>query len=260
MKKTFFNHDGSARNDYRIIKLRAKLGYEGYGIFWSVLELLFTEENKICTNQYDILAYGLQCDADKLKQVIEDFELFVIEDGCFYSSRLNNQIDEINSKSKKAKENADRRWNNATAMQPHSNSNASKVNNSKEQKIKPKQINSILKRSASFKHQIDKIGDIDNEDKENFYLYWSEPNKSETKMRWELEKTWNLTLRLKRWSRHNFSSNNTKKNKFPDYHDSFFEKKLDAETLKEYHTYLKTLGFTSKYTPTAGMVWNKKRD
>ena len=53
MKKTYFNHDSSARNDIRIIKLRASLGYEGYGIFWSVLELLFAEENKICTNQYE---------------------------------------------------------------------------------------------------------------------------------------------------------------------------------------------------------------
>ena len=74
MKKTYFNHDSTARNDYRIIKLRATFGYEGYGVFWAVLELLFAEENKICINQYDILAYGLQCDSKILKQVIEDFD------------------------------------------------------------------------------------------------------------------------------------------------------------------------------------------
>jgi hypothetical protein len=32
-----------------------------------------------------------------------------------------------------------------------------------------------------------------------FYDYWSEPNKSKTKMRMELEKTWDLAKRLKRW-------------------------------------------------------------
>tara|TARA_R100000781_G_scaffold32794_1_gene23859 strand:- start:203 stop:790 length:588 start_codon:yes stop_codon:yes gene_type:complete len=136
MKKTYFNHDSTARNDYRIIKLRAKLGYEGYGVFWAVLELLFTEENKICTSQYDILAYGLQCETKILKQVIEDFDLFVIEDGCFYSKRLNNQIQEINNKSIKAKENAAKRWSNATAKQPHSDRNAIKVNYTKENKSK----------------------------------------------------------------------------------------------------------------------------
>ena len=130
MKKTYFNHDSNARNDYRIIKLRAKLGYEGYGIFWSLLEMLFIEENKICIEDYDALAFGLQCDANKLKQVIEDFDLFVIEDDCFYSKRLNNHIEEINNKSIKAKENANKRWNNANAMQTQSDRNASKVNKS----------------------------------------------------------------------------------------------------------------------------------
>ena len=130
MKKTYFNHDSNARNDYRIIKLRAKLGYEGYGIFWSLLEMLFIEENKICIEDYDALAFGLQCDANKLKQVIEDFDLFVIEDDCFYSKRLNNHIEEINNKSIKAKENANKRWNNANAMQTQSDCNASKVNKS----------------------------------------------------------------------------------------------------------------------------------
>ncbi len=103
MKKTYFNHDSAARNDYRIIKLRATLGYEGYGVFWAVLELLFNEENKLCIDDYDALAYSLQCDSNILKQVIEDFDLFVIEDGCFYSKRLNNHIEEINLKVKKGK-------------------------------------------------------------------------------------------------------------------------------------------------------------
>ena len=136
MKKTYFNHDSTARNDYRIISMRAKLGYEGYGVFWALLELLFTEENKICMSQYDILAYGLQCDPGILKQVVEDFDLFVIEEGCFYSKRLNNQIEEINNKSIKAKENAAKRWGNAKAMQPHSDSNAIKLNYNKENKSK----------------------------------------------------------------------------------------------------------------------------
>ena len=83
MKKTFFNHDSSARNDIRVIKLRAKLGYAGYGVFWALLELLFTEENKLCIDDYDTLAFGLQCDPKILKKVIEDFDLFVIDDRGF---------------------------------------------------------------------------------------------------------------------------------------------------------------------------------
>lgn len=42
-----------------------------------------------------------------------------------------------------------------------------------------------------------------------FYDYWSEPNKSKTKLRWELEKTWDLEKRLKRWAGNNFGSSTT---------------------------------------------------
>jgi len=127
MKKTYFNHDSSARTDLRIIKLRSKLGYEGYGVFWALLELLFTEENKLCVDDYSEIAFGLQTDPKILKQVIEDFDLFNVEDGCFYSKRLNKQIEEINSKSNKAKENASKRWKNAVAKQTDSQRIASRV-------------------------------------------------------------------------------------------------------------------------------------
>jgi len=127
MKKTYFNHDSSARTDLRIIKLRAKLGYEGYGVFWALLELLFTEENKLCVDDYSEIAFGLQTDPKILKQVIEDFDLFNVEDDCFYSKRLNKQIEEINSKSNKAKENASKRWKNAVAKRTDSGRIASRV-------------------------------------------------------------------------------------------------------------------------------------
>ena len=36
-----------------------------------------------------------------------------------------------------------------------------------------------------------------------FFYYWTEPNKSGTKMRWELEKTWDTKRRLITWQRNN---------------------------------------------------------
>ena len=41
-----------------------------------------------------------------------------------------------------------------------------------------------------------------------FYDYWSEPNKSKTKIRWQLEKTWDLKKRLTRWANNNFKKPN----------------------------------------------------
>jgi hypothetical protein len=43
-----------------------------------------------------------------------------------------------------------------------------------------------------------------------FYNYWTEPNKSNTKFRQELEKSWGLKRRLETWSKNdkNFKPNN----------------------------------------------------
>ena len=35
----------------------------------------------------------------------------------------------------------------------------------------------------------------------DFVSYWTEMNKSETKMKYELEKTWSTKLRLKTWAK-----------------------------------------------------------
>jgi hypothetical protein len=37
-----------------------------------------------------------------------------------------------------------------------------------------------------------------------FYEYWSEPNKSKTKIKFQLEKTWDTRLRLLRWVKNDF--------------------------------------------------------
>lgn len=44
----------------------------------------------------------------------------------------------------------------------------------------------------------------------DFYLYWSEPNRSNTKMKFEMQKTWSLAGRLATWANNdrNFKNNN----------------------------------------------------
>ena len=43
------------------------------------------------------------------------------------------------------------------------------------------------------------IGTYTNDLLNAFYSYWSEPNKSFTKMRFEMQKTWDLSRRLQTW-------------------------------------------------------------
>jgi tRNA A37 N6-isopentenylltransferase MiaA len=42
-----------------------------------------------------------------------------------------------------------------------------------------------------------------------FYNYWSEPNKSKTKIRWQMEKTWDTHKRLLRWVSNDFGKKKT---------------------------------------------------
>ena len=252
MKKTYFIHQSNSFQDYKIIKMRSKLGIASYGVFWALLELLFNEENKLCLDDYDALAYSLQCDTELLRQVIEDFDLFVIEDKCFYSKRLNEHIEDINNKSIKAKESVNKRWKNTNVIRTNNGSNTSISISSSKSNSK-----SINKRIEDFKKSIQSIEDMDKEDKENFFLYWSELNKSKTnpKMRWELERTWSLNLRAKRWVSNNFNKPNSK---YPDHYDGLLMKRLDQTSKKEYEEHLLSLGYVSSYNPASGNTWKKQ--
>jgi hypothetical protein len=66
-----------------------------------------------------------------------------------------------------------------------------------------------LKFSQTLKPYLEKYGkDLLNE----FYNYWSEPNKSNTKFKQELEKTWSLESRLARWSKNDYSKKSNEDN------------------------------------------------
>ncbi len=60
--------------------------------------------------------------------------------------------------------------------------------------------NLIKHNKESFSIEVLELGILNKEEAENFVDYWSEKNKK-GKMRWELQKTWDLNLRMKRWKR-----------------------------------------------------------
>ena len=252
MKKTYFPHDSNARNDIKLIKVRAKYGYEGFGVYFALIELLFSEDNKLCIDDYETLAFGLNCNADILKDIILNFDLFIVDDNCFYSKRLTNTLDEINKRSLKASENAKKRWANATAMLSHSNGNASKV---KESKVKKTKLNKIEDRIHEFKNSVYSHKDFDNKDKEDFFLYWTEKNSSGTKFRAEMQKTFSIPLRLARWCNNGFNKDSKK---LPEFYDEVLYKRMDLTARKDYEKHLKSLGYEYIYNPNSGGKWIKK--
>lgn len=67
----YFSHDANAHTDPKILKLRMSLGWEGYGIYWAIIENLRCQENySICESEFMFLTLSLAIDEAKLKQVL----------------------------------------------------------------------------------------------------------------------------------------------------------------------------------------------
>lgn len=112
----YFSHDSNARNSDKLIPLRMKLGAEGYGIYFMLLERLRDEKDYMSIKDYNMLAFDLRVDASKVKSVIEDFRLFVFtEDGkYFYSEGFKKRMDIKDNgsikRSEAGKKGAAKRW------------------------------------------------------------------------------------------------------------------------------------------------------
>ena len=115
--RSYFSHDSNARNSDKLMKVRMKLGAEGYGIFFMLIERLREEEGYKSTIDYDTLAFDLRVDVEKVKQVVEDYDLFKFtEDGnYFYSDSFNERMEMMDKRAQqrksKAKKAAEARWN-----------------------------------------------------------------------------------------------------------------------------------------------------
>ena len=102
----FFSHDISTRANKSIKKLINSLGYEGYGLFWAIVEfmhkneLMVGEENLVVDDNY----------TEKITHILNDYDFFRIENGCYISDRILRNIDKQEQKNKQNKTAAETRW------------------------------------------------------------------------------------------------------------------------------------------------------
>lgn len=117
---------------------------------------------------------------------------------------LNIQYDLLSEK-RKVRQAAGSKGGNAKAMlkQKDSYKDKDKDNN------KDKDKDNIERRKLKFASTLESFLTIYGKDLLNdFYRYWAEPNKSNTKFKQELEKTWDLERRLETWARNDKKFNN----------------------------------------------------
>lgn len=112
----YFPHDSNARRDPKIIALIADHGYEGYGRFWALIEMMREQKGCLHTDKKTMraVAYELRMQTEEaeafIKCLIEDYELLILENEQVHSNRLNKSIALLEEARENAQKAAEARW------------------------------------------------------------------------------------------------------------------------------------------------------
>ena len=97
----YFSHDCNARNDQRMVKVRMNHGYEGYGIYFAIVEMLReAADYTLKLSDLPSIAYELRVDLALVEIIVGNYDLFIISDDTFYSNSLKRRMQEMDNKRK----------------------------------------------------------------------------------------------------------------------------------------------------------------
>lgn len=171
----YFPHDYNARRDPKIIRLIRDLKMDGYGTFWSVVEMLYDSGGFLLESEIPAYAWELRISEDNLKSVIYDYGLFKIEDGRITSDSALRRLEVRAEKSTKYRNNALKRWLKGDSDNgEEKNDENTKNGNPKKPAKKPKPVfraPTLEQVKAFFFHQ-----GVKNDEYAKFFDYYSSKN------------------------------------------------------------------------------------
>lgn len=142
-------------------RLKSDMGALGYGLLWSLLDMLVASDAHSIVADYDCLACEMRCDADTLRSVVEDYALFTVTDGMLSCPSLTADIERHNARSIKRSERAKKaalaRWgkgSDATSTEyrgcsEHKKSNANSIEKDKVAENEGDNATSIASRACA---------------------------------------------------------------------------------------------------------------
>lgn len=221
----YFLHDTSSFEDEKIVKLFSKYGYEGLGLFYTALEKLARAEKPIDEMVLKQLL-RLPKRLEKCWYFIQDIGLLQVKVGDVFNENLLKVDQKFLINKEKTRKRVEAWRAKQTENQEDINSvtcysndpvtpvtlvNKDKVNKSKVNKESVKE--KFNDRKQKFALSLEPYKEIyPREMLIAFVKYWTEPNKSQTKFRQELQKTWELSRRLDTWaSREKITTNGKSK-------------------------------------------------
>jgi hypothetical protein len=202
MKDSYwFKHDSSASRDIKLMKIKHIYDFWGIGLYWSVVEVLREQpEYKFDSSESGLnLVSDLVYCSDKIKFInwFNDclkVNLFKIENNCFYSSSLCERMGKWETK----------KLNGSKGGKPvkteYKPKRKPKLKANDNHKIREDKIREDKKEfQTQIKNEFPDPTNWEKEELNKFYSYWTEPNKSNTKLKFQMEKTWDLKRRVNYW-------------------------------------------------------------
>lgn len=77
-----------------VMRARVKHGIAAYGIYVALMQLLEEDEDHKLSKDYSMIAYEMRVDVSVVQSVVEDFDLFKVEEEYFYSKELSDTIEQ----------------------------------------------------------------------------------------------------------------------------------------------------------------------
>ena len=213
--KNYFSHDYYSRNDPKVVRLFMKHGLSGIGAYWCIVEMLYEQGGYLSLNEYERITFELRTDENVIRYLIYDSELFENDSEKFWSETAIDRLNKRAEKSQKARESIENRWNKS-----RKNTNEIRTYNEgntiKEKEIKEKEKKEVIKpenREANFKDSVFSFSEkYEVKMLESFFNYWAEWNQKKTKMKFELQATFEISKRLATWAANQIKFDNQKNN------------------------------------------------
>jgi hypothetical protein len=168
----YIKHDYTAAEDHEVRRLIRLGGLEAYGIFWRVVEMLYTEGGRIPFDA-DQIAFDLRSDPSKVKLVVTS-KLFFKDVDNLASRTVDKRMAERNQIRELAHASAMRRWSerHPGAMRPHSERNATampphSVGNARRKRGEEKERITKVPRTAFAAPTVTEVADYCHEDRKN---------------------------------------------------------------------------------------------
>lgn len=175
------------------------------------LKLVCLYWNKECSLSYDDAE--IEVDKEHLDIMISK-KIIKLVDDYIVIDFLNEQLEGIAETSEKRRKAVNERWAkvkqndtsvlqvNTSVLQNDTDKSKIREDKSKIREDNIKKENSIVERKLKFASTLEPFLNIYGKEFLNdFYKYWTEPNKSNSKFKQELEKTWSLERRLETWAK-----------------------------------------------------------